>query len=428
MMSSGDQSILRVLDNTLHMEGVNLAALANAVGTPTYVYSKAYMTQAVNDLNEAFEGVPLHIHYAVKANSNLTVLKLFADLGCGFDIVSGGELSRVIAAGGDPATTIFSGVGKTTEEIDFALKVGIECFNVESAAELERLSNRATLLGQVAPISVRVNPNVDAQTHPYISTGLKQNKFGVQPDQALELYQQAAEDPQLQIRGIDCHIGSQINQIEPLLEALTNMLELVDELAARGIELEHIDLGGGMGVTYQDETPLDIGAYGASVQQIMGARPQTIVLEPGRSLVANAGVLLARVEYLKPSDNTSDSETPSFAVVDAAMNDLIRPALYQAWHDILPVNTASQSAPQTWDIVGPVCESGDFLGKQRALALEPGALIAVASAGAYGMVQASNYNSRGRACEVLVDGENFHIIRRRETIEDQLRLEQGLLP
>lgn len=410
-------------DGTLHLEGVNLAELAHAVGTPTYVYSKAFIVNAINQLNEGFAGLPLHIHYAVKANSNLAILKLCAELGTGFDIVSGGELSRVIAAGGDPSSVIFSGVGKSVEEIDFALKVGIECFNIESAAELERISTRAAVLGQVAPISVRVNPNVDAQTHPYISTGLQQNKFGVGPELAVELYQRAAEDPQLDIVGIDCHIGSQINQIEPLLEALTNLLSLVDELETRGITLQHIDLGGGMGVTYQDETPLDVAAYGASVQQIMAGRPHTIILEPGRSIVANAGVLLTRVEFLKLA---SSEEAPNFAIVDAAMNDLIRPALYQAWHEIYPVNTASTATVRQWDIVGPVCESGDFLAKDRTLALEPDALIAVASAGAYGMVQASNYNSRGRACEVLVDDNHFQVIRRRETIADQLRLEQGL--
>ena len=345
---------------------------------------------------------------------------MFNELGTGFDIVSGGELSRVMAAGGDPGNVIFSGVGKSVAEIDFALKVGIECFNVESAGELKRIAERASILGQVAPISLRVNPNVDAQTHPYISTGLKQNKFGVSPEAALDLYQQAAENPQLQIIGIDCHIGSQINQIEPLLEALTNLLELVDQLQDMGIELEHIDLGGGMGVTYDNETPLDVHAYGASVQQIMAGRPHTIVLEPGRSLVADAGVLLTRVEYLKPA---STSGAPNFAVVDAAMNDLIRPALYQAFHDMHPVDADSTAAQQDWDIVGPVCESGDFLAKSRSLALAENSLLAIASCGAYGMVQASNYNSRGRGCEVMVNGAHFDVIRRRETIADQLRLE-----
>jgi diaminopimelate decarboxylase len=421
-MSIAQSSQIEYIDDVLHVEGVSLTELASAVGTPAYVYSRAHIVSAVDALNQAFANSALNIHYAVKANSNLGLLKLFHELGTGFDIVSGGELTRVMAAGGDPARVIFSGVGKTTEEIDFALKVGIECFNVESASELVRISERATLLGQVAPISLRVNPNVDAQTHPYISTGLKQNKFGVAPAQALELYQQAAENPQLRIVGIDCHIGSQINQIEPLLDALSDLLELVDQLQALGISLEHIDLGGGMGIAYEDETPLDIAAYGSAVQQLMGSRPQSLVLEPGRMLVANAGVLLARVEYLKPGVDGA----PNFAVVDAAMNDLIRPALYQAWHAVRAVEQASSAESKTWDIVGPVCESGDFLAKGRDLALQEGALVAIASAGAYGMVQASNYNSRGRACEVLVNGDEFSIVRRRETIQDQLRLEKEL--
>lgn len=421
-MSVLDPDIFDYVDNVLHVEAVSLNDIAQAVGTPAYVYSRSYITRAVERLQDAFASSSLDIHYAVKANSNLAVLRLMKDLGAGFDIVSGGELSRVLAAGGDPATVIFSGVGKSVEEIDFALKVGIECFNIESAGELARVSERAAILGQEAPISLRVNPDVDAQTHPYISTGLKQNKFGVPIEQALELYQQAAEDPQLSIVGIDCHIGSQINQIEPLLDALTSILEAVDQLQAMGITLEHIDLGGGMGVTYQDETPLDIEAYGASVRQIMAGRPQRLVLEPGRSLVANAGLLLTRVQYLKPGDG----DAPSFAVVDAAMNDLIRPALYQAWHEVHPVERNADATPRRWDVVGPVCETGDFLAKDRELALQDGALLAVASTGAYGMVQASNYNTRGRACEVLVDGTEFSVVRRRETVQDQLRLELDL--
>ena len=420
-MATATERVMNYVDDVLHLENVSLAAVANAVGTPAYVYSKAFISSGVEALNEAFAGIPLSVHYSVKANSNIAVLALFKELGTGFDIVSGGELSRVLAAGGDPGSVIFSGVGKSVEEIDFALKVGIECFNIESEAELARIGERASILGQVAPISLRVNPDVDAQTHPYISTGLKQNKFGVAPDLALELYQQAAENPQLRIVGIDCHIGSQINQIEPLLEALTNLLDLVDQLATMGITLEHIDLGGGIGIAYQDETPLDIYAYGASVQQIMAARPQTIVLEPGRSLIANAGILLTRVEYLK---NASASDTPNFAIVDAAMNDLIRPALYQAWHEVYPVDAGCTAPAKQWDIVGPVCESADFLARSRQLALDESSLLAIASVGAYGMVQASNYNSRGRACEIMIDGEDFKLIRRRETIQDQLRLER----
>jgi len=411
------------VDGALHMEAVNLADVAQAVGTPAYVYSKAGIATAIASLQDAFAGVSLNVHYAVKANSNLAILTLCHELGCGFDIVSGGELSRVIAAGGDASQVIFSGVGKSTAEIDFALKMGIECFNVESAGELERIAQRAEVLGQIAPISLRVNPNVDAQTHPYISTGLTQNKFGVTPEYALALYQQAAENPQLKIVGIDCHIGSQINQIEPLLEALTNILGLVDELEKMGISLEHIDLGGGMGVVYEDESALDLGVYGASVQQILAGRSHTIMLEPGRSIVANAGVLLSSVEYLKPAQT---DEAPNFAVIDAAMNDLIRPALYQAWHNVLPLDVNTNTNVETWDIVGPVCESGDFLAKNRELALNQGDLVAIASAGAYGMVQASNYNSRNRACEVMIDGSTFQQIRRRESIDDQLALEVNL--
>lgn len=422
-MSAHSDSVLSYRGQLLHMENVSLADIAAAVGTPVYVYSKEYISTAINRLQNAFAGVPHSVHYSVKANSNLAVLKLCNALGAGFDIVSAGELSRVLAAGGDPGSVIFSGVGKSVEEIDFALKVGIACFNVESGAEMQRVSSRAKVLGQVAPVSIRVNPNVDAQTHPYISTGLKQNKFGVPPEQAISLYQAAAEDPQLHIVGIDCHIGSQINQIEPLLDALTNLLELVDQLSAMGIELEHIDLGGGMGITYADEAALDIEAYGASVQQILAGRPHTILLEPGRSIVANAGVLLTRVQYLKPSVG---GDAPNFAVVDAAMNDLIRPALYSAWHNVQTVHMQSADDEQVWDVVGPVCETGDFLAKGRNLQLDEDSLLAITSAGAYGMVQASNYNSRGRACEVMVDGTEFRLIRRRETIADQLRLEQNL--
>lgn len=407
----------------LHMEGVALSEVADALGTPTYVYSKAYMRNAVATLTDAFSATPTKIHYSVKANSNISVLRLMGELGCGFDIVSSGELSRVLAAGCEPSQVIFSGVGKTMEEIDFALKLGIHCFNVESQQELDRISQRAENLQTVAPVSVRVNPNVDAQTHPYISTGLKENKFGVGPDIATQMYRQAKEDAYLKPVGIDCHIGSQISQMEPLLEALTNLLALVDDLASENIPLDHIDLGGGMGIQYQDETPLDVAAYGAAVGQLMAGRKQSIYLEPGRCLTANGGVLLTRTQYLKHSNLP---ETPSFAVVDAAMNDLIRPSLYQAWHDVLPVTETGPGLDTTWQVVGPICESGDFLAKDRALTLSQGDLLAVKSAGAYGMVLASNYNSRGRPCEVLVDGADFSVIRRRETISDQLRLERDL--
>lgn len=421
-MTVAASQALNYRDAELYMEDVRLADIATALGTPSYVYSQAQMGENVTALQQAFAGVAHQIHYAVKANSNLAVLNLFKNLDCGFDIVSAGELTRVLAVGADASTVIFSGVGKSIAEIDFALKSGIGCFNVESAGELDRLANRASLLHCRAPISLRVNPNVDAQTHPYISTGLKQNKFGVPIEEALSLYIQAAKHEHLHIVGIDCHIGSQINQIEPLLQALTNMLDLVDRLADQGITLAHVDLGGGMGITYEQEAPLDIAAYGSSVAQMMSGRSQTIMLEPGRSLTGNAGVLLTRVEYLKPSHC---DDAPNFAVVDAAMNDLIRPALYQAWHDVVPLVQSSNvtKTNQLWDIVGPVCESGDFLAKARNLVLENQSLLAIASAGAYGMVQASNYNSRGRGCEVLVDGDSFQLVRRRETIDDQLRLE-----
>ncbi len=420
---SAPPDCLHYRDGNLFMDGVDLAAVAAAAGTPAYVYSKQYISERINALNSAFAQTRHRIHYAVKANSNLAILALCKDLGTGFDIVSGGELSRVLTAGADAASVIFSGVGKSVEEIDFALKAGISCFNVESESELRRISERAANLQRVAPVSVRVNPDVDAQTHPYISTGLKQNKFGVAADHALRLYAQAAADKNLHITGIDCHIGSQISSCEPLLEALTRLLELVDQLAAQGIHLQHIDLGGGMGVTYEDEEALDFAEYGASVQQILAGREHTIYLEPGRSIVANAGVLLTRVEYTKPA---AAADAPSFAVVDAAMNDLIRPALYQAWHRVMPLKEAGLNGHTPWDVVGPVCESGDFIAKSRQLDVNAADLLAVTSAGAYGMVQASNYNSRSRACEVLVDGDTFRTVRRRETIEDQLRLERNL--
>ena len=411
---------LNYREDILHMEDVPLSELAAAIGTPTYAYSHQHLTDAIERLQAAFAATPTKIHYAVKANSNIAILRLMSELGCGFDIVSGGELTRVITAGGDASDVIFSGVGKSIEEIDYALKLGIHCFNVESEQELWRIRDRANNLGLIAPISMRVNPNVDAKTHPYISTGLKENKFGVPIPLAQRLYVEAMDDKALNVVGIDCHIGSQINEMEPLLDALTNLLALVDDLQSEGISLEHIDVGGGMGVRYQDETPLDLEAYGSGVAQIMSGRSQTIYLEPGRLITANAGILLTRVEYLKEGD-----DAPNFAVVDAAMNDLIRPALYQAWHEVLPVQKRDSQAA-LWQVVGPICESGDFLAKDRELTLEPNDLLAVTSAGAYGMVQASNYNSRGRACEVLVDGDTFSVIRRRETIADQLRLEKDL--
>ncbi len=414
---------LNYVNGVAHLENVSLADIAAEVGTPVYVYSADYVRSQLSALKEAFAGTTTEIHYSVKANSNVHLLRLIAAQDVGFDIVSGGELSRVLAAEGDPARVIFSGVGKTAEEMDFALKVGIATFNVESASELKLLSERARIQNTVANISVRVNPNVDARTHPYISTGLKDNKFGVPPEVAMQMYRDADADPYLNITGIDCHIGSQITEHEPLLDSMSFLLTMVDDLAADGIVVQHIDLGGGMGITYRDEQALDTQTYGAMVQQMLGARELTIALEPGRSIVANAGVLLCRTQYLKTATMEG---APNFAIVDAAMNDLIRPALYEAWHGVLPVEESAEEGGQTWNVVGPICESGDFLAKDRQLNLTEGSLLAILSAGAYGMVQASNYNSRGRAAEVLVDGESYRIIRRREHITDQLRLELEL--
>ena len=413
----------KYLQNELHIEQTALSKIADAVGTPAYVYSKSYLTDQYNLLSEALTSTPHQIHYSVKANSNLAILALFKSLGAGFDIVSSGELSRVLAVGGDPKSVIFSGVGKSVEEINFALKAGIGCFNVESRGELLRIMAQADLLGCVANVAIRVNPNVDAKTHPYIATGLKENKFGVTKKEALALYLLAAENPYINLTGIDCHIGSQINEPEPLLQALTSILELRDTLEKEGISLQHVDLGGGFGVRYQDETPLDINDWGASVGQILGGRDLQLRIEPGRFLTANAGVLLTRVEYLKVAEQPDHK---NFAVVDAAMNDLLRPSLYQAWHEVLPVDKSSKEQLLEWDIVGPICESGDFLAKQRSLALAEDDLVAVLSIGAYGSVLASNYNTRGRAPEVLVDGAEFKVVRRRETVQDQIRLELEL--
>lgn len=410
------------IDGVLHADGVALTDIADRVGTPVYVYARRYIEARYQRLVDALAPLAVDVCYAVKANSNLSVLRTLQQLGAGFDIVSAGELQRVLYAGGAARDVVFSGVGKREDELDLALKLGIRCFNVESAAELTRLAERARLLGRVAPVSLRVNPDVDAGTHPYISTGLKSNKFGVPVDQARELYRQASRDPALEVVGIDCHIGSQIVTPEPLLEALASLLTLVDELKREGIDLHHLDLGGGLGVSYRDGDPeFDVSAYGAALRQALAGRTERLVLEPGRYLVANGGVLLTRVEYLKPA---ADAEGTSFAVLDAAMNDLIRPALYQAWHDVVAVSPGLPTAePRRWNLVGPVCESGDFLAQDRVMALSDDDLLAVLSAGAYGMVQASNYNSRGRPAEVMVDGNEFQIIRRRETIRDQIALE-----
>ena len=407
-------------EGVLHAGTVSLLDVAAAAGTPTYVYSGEAMAAQYEALQHAFPGAG--ICYAVKANSNLGVLSFMRDLGAGFDIVSGGELQRVAAAGASPGTAVFSGVGKSTAEIDLALKLGIGCFNVESEAELHRLAAQAQLLQRVAPVAIRVNPDVDADTHPYIATGLRESKFGVCAREALGLYALAAGHRWLQVTGIACHIGSQIVTAEPYLEALEGLLETVDELQTRGIELDHVDIGGGFGVTYDAEVPLDCKALGGAVMKRMAGRPQRLVLEPGRFLTADAGVLLTRVEYLKPAHSAGQG---NFIVVDAAMNDLIRPALYDAWHGIERVEPPSKEAiANTWDVVGPICETGDFLARGRGLNVAPGDLLAIRSAGAYGMAQSSNYNSRGRPAEVLVHNGRFELVRSREHINDQLRLER----
>lgn len=403
-----------------HVESVALPDIVAAVGSPVYVYSHQHFQSQYQRLVAALQGVDANVYYAVKANSNLAILRCFNALGAGFDIVSGGELQRVLSAGGDPARIVFSGVGKATEELDLALKMGIECFNVESASELDRVSARAELLGKVAPIAIRVNPDVDAQTHPYISTGLKENKFGVPIDQARELYRTAENQKWLKVIGVACHIGSQISQIEPILDALQSLLTLCDQLASEGIELNQIDLGGGFGVCYDDESPFDIEAFGIAIGIALAGRSLKIAVEPGRFLVANGGILVTKVEYLKPRPTSAHK---NFAVVDAAMNDLIRPALYQAWHRVSNIRQCESAAEELWDIVGPVCESGDFLAQHRSISMAEGDLLAIHSVGAYGMVQASNYNSRPRPAEVLVDGGDFKVVRRRETSSDQLRLE-----
>ncbi|MCY3621119.1 MAG: diaminopimelate decarboxylase [Gammaproteobacteria bacterium] len=400
-------------------EGVPLERIATAVGTPVYVYSWRSVHEQYRRIEHALAGVDHRICYAVKANSNLAILARLAKLGAGFDIVSGGELERVLRAGGDPKRVVFSGVGKSTADIDFGIKCGIDAFNVESASELARLEARARLHGCTARVSVRVNPDVDANTHPYIATGLKESKFGVPPAEALELFSRASASPDLAVAGIDCHIGSQIADVEPFEAALTALLRLVDVLGGEGIGLDHIDIGGGFGVAYGNEPALDLDVLGEVIRRSLAERRLQLRIEPGRSLVADAGVLLTRVEYLKPAPAPGHR---NFAVVDAAMNDLIRPALYQAWHAVEPV-LANSGGTRQWDIVGPVCESGDFLALDRELALNEGDLLAVRTAGAYGFVQSSNYNTRPRAAEVLVDGEEFAVVRRRETISDVLRPE-----
>ncbi|MBB3103322.1 diaminopimelate decarboxylase [Azomonas macrocytogenes] len=407
-------------DGQLFAEDVALSAIAERFGTPTYVYSRAQIQAQYQAYAAALAGMPHLVCFAVKANSNLGVLNVLARLGAGFDIVSRGELERVLAAGGEPDKIVFSGVGKSRDDMRRALEVGVHCFNVESTDELERLQQVAARLGLIAPVSLRVNPDVDALTHPYISTGLKENKFGIAIDQAEAAYRRAAELPNLQVIGVDCHIGSQLTNLAPFLDALDRLLALVDRLAAQGIHIRHLDLGGGLGVRYRDEQPPSPGDYIRAVRQRLGDRPLALVFEPGRSIVANAGVLLTRVEYLKHTAHKN------FAIVDAAMNDMARPSLYQAWMGLVPVQPRQQAA-QHYDVVGPICETGDFLAKDRELALAEGDLLAVCSAGAYGFVMSSNYNTRGRAAEVLVDGAQAFEVRRRETLAE-LYAGESLLP
>jgi diaminopimelate decarboxylase len=409
-------------DNRLRAEDVDLAELIERVGTPCYVYSRATLERHWRVFNDALAGHPHMICYAVKANSNLAVLQVLAQLGSGFDIVSEGELQRVLLAGGDPARVVFSGVGKRASEMRRALEVGIRCFNVESETELQRLNTVAGESGHIAPVSLRVNPDVDAGTHPYISTGLRENKFGIDVDTALQVYRRAAGLPHLRVTGIDCHIGSQLTEITPFVDALERVLQLVGRLQDEGIALQHIDVGGGLGIRYQahDKPPLP-DAYARALLEKLGNSPLEILLEPGRAIAGNAGILLTRVEYLK---HTADKH---FAIVDAAMNDLQRPALYNAWHDIIPLQPRSGEPALSYDVVGPVCETGDFLGKDRKLALAANDVLAVRSAGAYGFTMSSNYNSRPRAAEVMVDGKQIHVIRERETLADLYRGEH-LLP
>lgn len=407
-------------DGVLHAEDVPLPQIAAEHGTPCYVYSRAALTEAFRRFDAGFAGHDHLVCYAVKANSNLAILNLFARLGAGFDIVSGGELARVLAAGGDPAKVVFSGVGKTAAEMRAALQAGIYCFNVESEAELERLDAVAREMGRRAPVSLRVNPDVDARTHPYISTGLKNNKFGVAFDGALALYQRAAAMPNLEVHGIDCHIGSQLTELSPFLDALDRVLGLIDRLAEAGIALRHLDIGGGIGIRYADETPPEFGDYAQAVLARLQGRGLKLICEPGRALVGNAGLLLTGVEYLK------HGETRNFAIVDAAMNDLMRPALYDAYHAIQAVAPRAAAA-ERYEVVGPICETGDFLGHDRELALQQGDLLAVMSAGAYGMSMSSNYNTRPRAAEVMVDGADVHLVREREQTAQLYALER-LLP
>ncbi len=398
-------------NNELFAEDVAVQDIVYKYGSPCYIYSKATLERHWQAFDQAFAEHPHLICYAVKANSNIAILNLLARLGSGFDIVSIGELERVIAAGGDPKKVVFSGVGKREDEILAALKTGIRCFNIEVKGELDRINQLAGQLGVIAPVSFRVNPDVDAKTHPYISTGLKENKFGIDINQAINEYKRAAGMDHINVVGIDCHIGSQLTETAPFLDALERVLQLVGQLKDEGIELHHLDLGGGLGICYQDEHPPAPAEYIQALLDRLGNQNFEILLEPGRAIAGNAGILVTQVEYLKPTEHKN------FAIVDAAMNDLVRPSLYSAWQNIIPVCSETDAQPLSWDIVGPVCETGDFLGKDRKLALKPGDLLAVRSSGAYGFTMSSNYNSRPRVAEIMVDGDQIHLIRERESIQ-----------
>lgn len=401
----------------LFAENMPVSDLAAQYGTPLYVYSRKAFQDHYLAYSEALVGKDALVCYAIKANSNLAVLNVLAKLGAGFDIVSRGELERVLKAGGDANKVVFSGVAKTADEMQFALEKGVHCFNVESAMELERLNDVAMDMGVKAPISIRVNPDVDAQTHPYISTGLKENKFGVDIEVAVSVYERAKQMEGIEIKGVDCHIGSQLTQITPFLDAIDRVLALIDTLADKGIELEHIDLGGGLGVVYDDETPPSPKEFIDAIMPKLEGRNLKLVLEPGRSIAANAGIFVTEVEFLKSNSDKN------FAIIDGGMNDLIRPSLYSAWQKIVEVTPRQETEAKLYDIVGPVCETGDFLGKDRELALQAGDLLAVKSSGAYGFAMASNYNTRNKPAEIMVDGDQAHLIRRRETVQDQIQLE-----
>ncbi len=404
----------------LFAEDVAVTDIVKQYGTPCYIYSRATLERHWRAFDNAFATHPHLICYSVKANSNIAVLNILARLGSGFDIVSVGELERVLTAGGDPQKIVFSGIGKREDEIQTALKTGIRCFNIEVKEELDRINAIAGQLGKVAQVSFRVNPDVDAQTHPYISTGLKENKFGIDIKSALTEYQRASKMANIEVIGIDCHIGSQLTDTRPFLDALERILEMVEQLKANDIHLHHLDLGGGLGIRYQNEQPVEPEEYAKQLLQRLGNTNLEILLEPGRAIAGNSGILVTKVEYLKP---TADK---NFAIVDAAMNDLIRPALYSAWQEIIPVNSDSKAEEKTWDIVGPVCETGDFLGKQRKLRLKPNDLLAVRSSGAYGFTMSSNYNSRPKPAEIMVDGKQIHLIRKRESLQDLITGEKTL--